>query len=73
MFMMPIALAGMGLSMPAALITSVIASYILVGIDEIGLEIEHPFPLMPLFSISMSIQKEVQNQVKMMTNIPELP
>ena len=34
-----------------------------IGIDEIGLEIEHPFPLMPLYGLSKSIQKEVERYV----------
>mmetsp|Transcript_21871 Transcript_21871/g.24891 ORF Transcript_21871/g.24891 Transcript_21871/m.24891 type:complete len:426 (+) Transcript_21871:83-1360(+) len=70
MFMLPIALVGMGLSTLAVVFTSVIASYILVGIDEIGLEIENPFPLMPLFNLSKGVQKEVERQVKMMVDIP---
>lgn len=57
--MLPIALVGMGIGTLAVVVTVSFASYILIGIDEIGLEIEHPFPLMPLFGLSKGIQNEV--------------
>ena len=57
--MLPIALAGMGVGTAPVVVTVMFASYILIGIDEIGLEIENPFPLMPLWGISTGIQKEV--------------
>lgn len=57
--MLPIALVGMGIGTAPVVVTVMFASYILIGIDEIGLEIENPFPLMPLYGMSTGIQKEV--------------
>ena len=57
--MLPVALAGMGVGTLAAVVTVSLAGYILIGIDEIGLEIENPFSLMPLFGMSTGIQNEV--------------
>jgi len=65
-----VALVGMGISTLPVVVTVAITSYILIGIDEIGLEIEHPFPLMPLYGLSKSIQKEVERQVMMTDNVP---
>jgi hypothetical protein len=38
MFLLPAALVGTGVSLLPAIVTSTFASYVLVGIDEIGLE-----------------------------------
>ncbi len=62
--LLPLALVGMGVTPGAVVITCACVSYILIGIDEIGLEIEYPFPLMPLFGLSQGIQKEVTRYVK---------
>jgi len=64
---LPVALVGMGISTLAVVVTVAMTSYILIGIDEIGLEIEHPIPLMPLYGLSKSIHREVERCVK--TNI----
>jgi len=73
MLLLPIALAGMQVSMCPAVITAAFASYILVGIDEIGLEIENPFNLLPMYSMSKGIQNEIENQVVMMDRMPPSP
>ncbi len=57
--LLPIALIGMGTGTIPVVATVTFASYILIGIDEIGLEIENPFPLMPLFDMSTGIQKDI--------------
>ena len=58
--LLPVALVGMGVSTLAVVVTVACVSYILIGIDEIGLEIEHPFPLMPLYQLSKGIQKQIE-------------
>lgn len=68
--MLPVALVGMGISPLAVVITVACASYILIGIDEIGLEIEHPFPLMPLWGLSKGIESDVCRQVQMIEMKP---
>ncbi len=73
MFLLPIALCGMNIPLFPAIVTSTFASYVLVGIDEIGLEIENPFSLLPLQPISSLIQREVETQVKLMTCMPPMP
>jgi len=73
MFLLPAALVGTGVSLVPALLTCTFATYVLVGIDEIGLEIEYPFPLLPMFSLSTGIQNEVENQMKMIKCMPSMP
>jgi putative membrane protein len=61
--MVPLALVGnskAGLS--AILINVALLSYVFVGIDEIGVEIEHPFPLLPMHHLSKVTQDNVGNQ-----------
>ena len=41
-------------------------SYVFVGIDEIAVEIEHPFPLLPMYDLSTVLQTNVRNQFLMM-------
>lgn len=45
MFLLPAALVGTGVSLLPAIVTSTFASYVLVGIDEIGLESKFIFVL----------------------------
>jgi len=70
--LLPLALLGFGLSPGAIVVTSFFTSYILVGVDEIGVEIEHPFPLLPLHHLASTVQKNVVDQVIMMRDMPEL-
>lgn len=61
--MVPLALVGnskAGLS--AILVNVALLSYVFVGIDEIGVEIEHPFPLLPMYHLSKVTQDNVGNQ-----------
>lgn len=39
--------------------TSALVSYVLIGVDEIGNEIENPFPLLPLQQLSANLQNVV--------------
>eukprot|EP00957_Ditylum_brightwellii_P160676 12232484-Ditylum_brightwellii.AAC.1 len=48
---LPLALVVSGTPSLGAMIASALASYVLTGVDEIGMEIEHPFPLLPLQQI----------------------
>lgn len=73
MVLLPGALVGSGVSLLPAILTATFASYVLVGIDEIGLEIEYPFHLLPLYSMSMNILNEVENQVIMMEQMLSIP
>ena len=42
-----------------SMLASAIVSYVLVGVDEIGMEVENPFPLLPLQQMSAGLQSLV--------------
>ena len=70
LFLLPINFAGSKTS-PLALLLSVITiTYCLVGIDEIGLEIEHPFPLLPMQNMAETFQKNVEKQLLLLSSAP---
>jgi ion channel-forming bestrophin family protein len=70
LFLLPINFAGSKTS-PAALLLGVAAiTYVLVGIDEIGLEIEYVFPLLPMQQMASTYQKNVLNQFMLLSNAP---
>ena len=48
-----------------ALVTT-IAAYVFVGLDEVGMEIENAFQLLPLQQLAAATQKDVQDQFFMM-------
>ena len=62
LFLLPLNFAGSKTSPLALLLSVMIITYVLVGIDEIGLEIEHPFPLLPMQEMAATFQKNVENQ-----------
>lgn len=73
--MLPVAMIGKSLSQPgplqasslcAILVNITLISYVFVGIDEIGVEIEHPFPLMPMYHLAKGVQANVMNQCLLM-------
>jgi putative membrane protein len=64
--LLPIALVGGSTcGLLATLVNVAVLSYVFIGIDEIGVEIEHPFPLLPLFHLSTSVQDRVGQQYLM--------
>eukprot|EP00547_Thalassionema_nitzschioides_P011196 CAMPEP_0194257098 /NCGR_PEP_ID=MMETSP0158-20130606/38248_1 /TAXON_ID=33649 /ORGANISM="Thalassionema nitzschioides, Strain L26-B" /LENGTH=414 /DNA_ID=CAMNT_0038996033 /DNA_START=21 /DNA_END=1261 /DNA_ORIENTATION=- len=50
--LLPIALVGNHISPGTIYVTVALLAYVFVGIDEIGVEIEHPFPLIPMFYLA---------------------
>jgi len=68
--LLPVALAGIGSSPLSIVLTCIFASYVLVGIDEIGCEIEHPFPLLPMQYLSKQLQNEIVEQIVMSYTMP---
>ncbi|KAL3935743.1 MAG: hypothetical protein SGBAC_008806 [Bacillariaceae sp.] len=54
----------------ATLLTIGATAYVLVGIDEIGVEIENPFPLIPMQALSKVIQSSIANQVRLIDDMP---
>lgn len=69
---LPIGLLGNGVSPLSAVFTTFLTAYIFCGIDEIGVELEHPFPLLPLFGLCTLAQKGVTSQVTMMRSMPNV-
>lgn len=74
LLVLPFALLGFSSSVsPAAVVlTSTLTAYVLCGIDEIGVELEHPFPIMPMQHMSAAAQKGVMAQVQMMRSMPKV-
>ena len=70
---LPVAMVGSGVSFLATLLNCALISYVFVGIDEIGVEIEHPFPLLPMYHLSSAIQNNVANQFLCMAMGPPQP
>ena len=70
---LPVAMVGSGVSFLATLLNCALISYVFVGIDEIGVEIEHPFPLLPMYHLSSAIQNNVANQFLSMAMGPPQP
>jgi ion channel-forming bestrophin family protein len=61
--LMPLALIGNSKAgLIGILINVALASYVFVGVDEIGVEIENPFPLLPMFHLCKGNQENVANQ-----------
>lgn len=61
--MLPIGLVGSGIPTVGTIFASAFMSYTLVGIDEIGMEIEHPFSLLPMQQLAAAAQKGVGMQL----------
>jgi predicted membrane chloride channel (bestrophin family) len=47
---------------PIVVVSTILVSYGLIGLDEIGMEIEHPFPLLPLQQLAGAVQNSVGMQ-----------
>jgi putative membrane protein len=56
-------------SLSSILISVTLLSYAFIGIDETSCEIENPFPLIPMFELSCTSQKNIQNQLEMMGSL----
>jgi putative membrane protein len=57
-------------SVVAILLNVAITTYVFVGIDEIAVELEHPFPLLPMFALCATIQRNVGNQFVLRDQVP---
>jgi putative membrane protein len=65
LYIMPINLVALGLTRTGVIIATMIASYVFIGIDEVGMEIERPSLLLPLQQLAGSIQNAVKDQAVM--------
>ncbi|GMI35370.1 hypothetical protein TrCOL_g6348 [Triparma columacea] len=50
-------------TLPVALVAQFLTSYVLLGIDEIGVELEQPFQIIPLNSLCMAIMRDCFDEV----------
>ena len=66
----PLASVASGMPSLGCMIASAIVSYVLVGVDEIGMEVENPMPLLPLQQMSSYLQKLVGEMVISMSTQP---
>jgi len=69
LFLLPLNFAGSKMSSSALLLSVMMITYVLVGIDEIGLEIAHPFPLLPMQAMASTYQKNVENQFMLLASM----
>jgi predicted membrane chloride channel (bestrophin family) len=59
-----------GLSTMTTAFVVTIAAYVFVGLDEVGMEIENVYQLLPLQQLAAAAQKDVQDQFLMLRNVP---
>ena len=69
---LPLGLFGGGMSPLAVVINTALVAYVFIGVDEIGIELENPFGLLPLFALSSIIQRNVLQQFRMHDSLPSL-
>ena len=55
----PLSSVASGMPSLGSMLASAIVSYVLIGVDEIGMEVENPFPLLPLQQMSAGLQNLV--------------
>jgi predicted membrane chloride channel (bestrophin family) len=53
----------MNLSVAGVVLPTAVATYVLVGIDEVGMEIENAFRLLPLQQLAAAAQNGVRDQI----------
>ena len=71
LFFLPLSLIGNGTNPVSILVIGTLLSYIFVCIDEISVEVEHPFPLLPMFTLSKMIERNVRDQFVFMKDLTE--
>jgi len=60
---LPLASVASGMPSLGSMLASAIVSYVLIGVDEIGMEVENPFPLLPLQQMSAGLQNLVGDTI----------
>jgi predicted membrane chloride channel (bestrophin family) len=72
LFFMPIGLVASSMGLSGTVLISAIASYVFVGIDEVGMEIENSFSLLPLQQLASVAHTSVHDQLICFTDIPPM-
>lgn len=62
LFSLPASLVSTGLSTFGVMTATMVATYVLVGLDEVGFEIHNAFQLLPLQQLSAAVQTAVETQ-----------
>ena len=68
--LLPFGLVASGIPSLGTALASASISYMLIGIDEIGMEIENPFQLLPLQQLAGAIQTDVATQLLCVRDVP---
>ena len=61
LLILPVSLVAAKLSTTGVVLATTIASYVLIGVDEVGMEIENAFQLLPIQQLTSAVQAAVQN------------
>ena len=54
-------------------LATLLASYVLIGVDEIGVELSHPFPFLPLQQLATAVQRDVGAAIAPVIPRPAMP
>ncbi|KAG7344515.1 bestrophin, RFP-TM, chloride channel [Nitzschia inconspicua] len=73
LFFMPVGLVASSMSLINTVLISTIASYVFVGIDEVGMEVENAFSLLPLQQLASAAHVGVRDQLVSLNDAPSLP
>jgi predicted membrane chloride channel (bestrophin family) len=72
LFFMPIGLVSSAMSLVNTVLISAVASYVFVGIDEVGMEVENAFSLVPLQQLSSAVHVGVRDQLVCLNDAPPI-
>jgi predicted membrane chloride channel (bestrophin family) len=72
LFLTPIGLVASSMSLPSTVLISTIVSYVFVGIDEVGMEVENAFSLLPLQQLASAVHGSVRDQIVCFTVVPPI-
>jgi putative membrane protein len=62
--LLPSGLLGAGCTtLPKLLLVVLTTAYIMLGIDEIGIQIEQPFDILPLHALATVLTRDVEDQL----------
>jgi putative membrane protein len=73
LLILPVSLVAAKLSTTGVVLATTIASYVLIGIDEVGMEIENAFQLLPIQQLASAVQAAVRNQFLPIGDVPPNP
>ena len=73
LLILPVSLVAAKLSTTGVVLATTIASYVLIGIDEVGMEIENAFQLLPIQQLASAVQAAVRNQLLPVGDVPPNP